>query len=292
MAVYKQNYKRYDGPITDERSRFTVLPRFSFQSVFETRAFTVFYMGCFVPVAAALVIQYLLANLDAVRAVTGGPAPNLNQLIQVDTRFFTYFMHCQQFLTFILAMFVGPGLVSPDLTNGALPMYLSRPFSRQEYVVGKMCVVVTLASLITWIPGLLIFAIQSNLEAGWMASHLRIAVAVFVGSWLWILVVALLSLAISAWVKWRPVAAAVMFGVFFVAAVFGETANGILNLDKSWGLLMDITEVMNMLWSWLFDAVDTYRGLPVWTALISIAVFCAASLFMLWKKIRACEVIR
>jgi ABC-2 type transport system permease protein len=288
MAVYKRNYKRYDGPVTDSRWRFSILPRYSFQGVFASKIFQSFYVICFVPILFALLVMYLRANADILASVGfRGTLP-----FDIDTRFFTILVHCQCFLTFILAMFVGPGLISPDLANNALPLYLSRPFSREEYIIGKLCVIVTLASLITWIPGLLLFFVQSSLQSGWMFENLRIAAAIFAGSWMWILLVSLMSLAVSAWVKWKPVAAAMLFGIFFVAAAFGELSNVILGLTTKWGLLMDITEVMNMIWGWLFDAATEYRTLPVWSGFASLAIFSGVSLALLWKKIRACEVVR
>jgi ABC-2 type transport system permease protein len=237
-----------------------------------------------------LTIIYIRANSSLLSSA--GINLDFRNALSIDTTFFYTLFRAQTFMTFILGMFLGPGLVSPDLINGALPLYLSRPFSRTEYVVGKLCVFATLASLITWVPGEILFFIQSNLEDGWMADHLRIAAAIFIGSWIWILLVGLLSLATSAWVKMKPLAAASMFGVFFVAAAFGELSHGILGRSREWGMLMNITEVMNMIWNWLFQGVTTYRTLPVWTGFAAVGVFYAASLFMLWKKIRACEVVR
>ena len=66
---------------------------------------------------------------------------NFEKLISVTSRLF------------FLAAFVGPGLISPDLSHNGLPLYLARPFSRAEYVLGKMSVLVGLMSLMTWIPG-------------------------------------------------------------------------------------------------------------------------------------------
>ena len=43
-----------------------------------------------------------------------------------------------------------------------MPLYLCRPFSRAEYVLGKMSVLVFLLSLITWVPGLILFVIQAQ----------------------------------------------------------------------------------------------------------------------------------
>ena len=50
----------------------------------------------------------------------------------------------------VLAALVGPSLVAPDLANGALSLYFSRPQSRTEYIVARMLVLVGLLSLITW----------------------------------------------------------------------------------------------------------------------------------------------
>ena len=54
----------------------------------------------------------------------------------------------------ILGPLVGPVLVSPDLVNNALPLYFSRPFSRAEYVLGKVSVLALLLSLVGGVMGL------------------------------------------------------------------------------------------------------------------------------------------
>ena len=75
-------------------------------------------------------------------------------------------------LALFLAAFIGPGQVSPDLANNALSLYLARPFSRVEYVLGKMSVLLMLMSLMTWVPGLLLFALEGYLEGWqWMAGQ-------------------------------------------------------------------------------------------------------------------------
>jgi len=120
-------------------------------------------------------------------------------------------------LALFLAAFIGPGQVSPDLAKQRPLALLARPFSRVEYVLGKLSVLVILMSLMTWVPGLLLFGLEGYLEGfGWMQDNARLAfwpVRPARGSGLrcW----ALLALALSAWVKWKPVAGALMFGVFF-----------------------------------------------------------------------------
>src|SRR5215831_12151804 len=161
MAVYKRNYKRFEGQLTDQFWRFTILPRYSFQTVFESKLLTSFFTFCLLPHLSALVLIYLRYNSGAIRALN---VPTL-QFLNIDGNFFLYIFEIETYFSFLLVTFIGPNLVAPDLANNALPLYLSRPLSRQEYVIGKLSVLVVLTSLITWIPGLLLVAIQTN-EAG------------------------------------------------------------------------------------------------------------------------------
>ena len=49
MAVHKRAYKPYDGPLTSERWRFLVLPRYAIQELLESRVIVVYLVLCFVP---------------------------------------------------------------------------------------------------------------------------------------------------------------------------------------------------------------------------------------------------
>ncbi len=206
-------------------------------------------------------------------------------------------------LALFLAAFVGPGQVSPDLANNALALYLARPFSRTEYVLGKMSVLLILLSLMTWVPGLLLFGLESYLEGwSWAADHARIASGLFFGAWVWILLLALLALALSAWVKWRAAAGTLMFGVFFVASAFGAVINGIERTN--WGHLFNISYLVGSVWVWLFEGNNpTTNGavffraprgetLPLWTSWVALAVLAFVCLYMLARKIRGAEVVR
>lgn len=288
MAVYKQTYRPYDGTLTEPRWRFWVLARYAFEQVFAWRLMLIFFVLCYVPILIGGTFIYLHHNLDALLAFQ---IP-VEEILAGDADFFLVIMGFQSTLAFFMTAVVGPGLVSPDLTNGALPLYLSRPFTRSEYVLGKFAVLATLLSLITWIPGMLLFLMQSALEAGWMMSNLRIATAIVAGSVAWILTISLLALALSAWVKWRPVAGAMLFGIFFAVAAFGGAFNGILRTD--WGLMMMLPVVINAVWQWLFYGVVAARDypLPVWTAFMSLGITCGVSLWMLARKVRAYEVVR
>jgi len=289
MAVYKQTYKPYRGAITGVRWRFAILTRYAFKSAFESRLLTSFYVLCFIPPVVAAGLMYVRYNAEAIAQL----GLNGGDLIPINGLFFNMLFRIQTAMAFMLVTFIGPGLVSPDLANNALSVYLSKPVSRREYVIGKLGVLLILTSLITWIPGLILFALQTDLAGRqWFWDNSRIAVAIFTGAWLWIVTISLLSLAASAWFKWKPLAAASMLGLFLVAAGFGAFANEVLEPERQWGLLLNMSTVIAMIFDWLFEGIRQRGNVPSWTALASLATLCFASLYLLHVKIRACEVVR
>jgi ABC-2 type transport system permease protein len=299
MAVYKKSYRPYEGPLTPGWSRFLILSRYSFEEMRQKRFFGLFLMGAMIwPIICALTI-YLNHNLSTLKILGLEP----EKLIAIDARFFLFYLGLQSQLAFFLTAFVGPGLVSPDLANNALPLYLSRPFTRSEYVLGRISVLLVLLSVFTWVPGLLLFALQSYLEgATWFAGNLRIAGALFAGSWIWILILSLLALAFSAWVKWKPLAGALLFITLFVGAGFANATNQIL--DTRWGHVVNLTHLIGTVWLNLFGEpnrlgagavffrVQPGAEMPLWTAWAALFGFCAVCLHLLSKRIRGMEIVR
>ena len=301
MAVYKKTYRPYEGGLTSSWTRFLVIPRFAFEDMRKSRFLTIFFLASFIyPLIAALFI-YVKHNVSALNLLGVG---NANSLISINTTFFLNFLGWQSMLALFLAAFTGPGQVSPDLANNALSLYLARPFSRVEYVLGKMWILIVLMSLMTWVPGLLLFFLEAYLQDGWswMRDNSSLAWGIFLGSWVWILILALMALALSAWVKWKPAAGALMFGVFFVAAGFGAAINGVQR--TKWGHLFNISALIGSVWVQLFGAdpavnnggaffrMPSDERLPLWCCWGALSAFCLICLYMLARKIRGAEVVR
>ena len=300
MAVYKKTYRPYDGELTSSVSRFLVIPRYAFEEMQKSRFLTIFFLASLIyPLVCALII-YVQHNVSALNLLG---LQNANRLISINVTFFMSLLGWQSMMALFLASFTGPGQVSPDLANNALSLYLARPFSRVEYVLGKMTILIALMSLMTWVPGLLLFSLQGYLEGWqWMKGNARIASGIFFGAWVWILLLALLALALSAWVKWKPAAGALMFGVFFVAAGFGVAINQVQR--TRWGHLFNISELIGSIWVQLFEGpTHTTNGavffrviegeeIALWCCWASLAMLALICLYMLARKIRGAEVVR
>jgi ABC-2 type transport system permease protein len=284
MAVHKRSYRGYSGEITPPWSRFLVVTRYAFRNAFNSKLLTAYYVLCFIfPVACGVAI-YLDHNLRFLAMF------HESELFTVDGDFFLMFLGVQSGLGFILTALIGPGLVSADLANNALPLYFCRPFSRAEYLFGKSAVLIWLLSLITWIPGLVLFVIQASLATpGWTRPNLWMARSIFLGSAIQILLFCLLTLALSAWIKRKLAAGAALLGVFFVGAAFAQAINAVLNTRN--GFLIDISNLIVTVESHLFGERPP-TGLPAeyaWLALLAICTFC---LYLLERKVRAYEVVR
>jgi len=284
MAVYKRGYEPYQGRLTPQRWRFLIIARYAWRRLSDSRWLMVFLAMCYIGPAISAAFIYLPHNA-AVAELLGKV-----HLAKIDPAFFLKLLSVQGQWAFILTGFLGPGLVSPDLVNNALPLYLCRPFSRLEYVIGKMAVLALLISAITWVPGLALFAFQASLEgAGWLVSNWWIAVAIFLGSWIWIVTLCLLALATSAWVKWKIVAGTLIFVVFFVAAGFAEAISATMHTQLAHAL--NLFEVIGTIWRWLFRGAEELR-MPIGLAWAALTAFCAVCYLLLNKKLRAYRVER
>lgn len=285
MAVYRRSYKPYAGALTPAWSRFLVIFRYSRKSLFRSKVQTGLFVVCFFFPIACLMMIYL-AHSAGFLAKIGIPS----QILSIDNNFFFRYMSTQGGLAFLLTAFAGPGLISPDLANGALPLYFCRPFSRAEYVLGKSSVLLILLSAVTWIPGLLLFVMQASLEgATWAWANLWIAGSLILSSLLWISILSLLAMALSAWVKWRVVAGALLLAVMFFGAGFGQAINAVLRTDS--GYFLNLAYLMATVWNSLFRT-DRMQAIPVSQASIALLFYCGVCLWLLLRKVRAYEVIR
>lgn len=285
MAVYRRSYKPYSGTLTAPWSRFLVLFRYSRRTLFRSKFQTGFFVICFFYPLACLVMIYL-ANSASFLATLGVPPA----LISIDNMFFFRFMTVQGVLVFLMTAFAGPGLVSPDLANGALPLYFCRPFSRAEYVLGKSSVLGILLSYITWVPGIVLFTVQATFAgAHWAWDNLWIAGSLLLGSLIWIAILSMLAMALSAWVKWRVVAGALLLAVMFFGAGFAQAVNAVLRIDA--GHFFDVGYLVVSVWMGLFN-VDIDRTISAGQAWIAILVYCSVCLWLLMRKVRAYEVVR
>src|SRR5215208_3340214 len=178
MAVYKRGYTRYTGPLTGRWTRFMVLPRYSWRRLYEQRLVVLLTMVAFVWPLLCAGFVYLTNHAELLQGLDA----EFRVFIQVDGRFFAIFMYVQGACAVFLAALAGPGLLAPDLANNALPLYFSRPLSRWNYALARLTVLVGMLSIVTWIPGVLLFALQAGLaDGGWFLTNWTLGAGMIAG---------------------------------------------------------------------------------------------------------------
>lgn len=284
MAVYERAYKRYTGEITGRSTRFLILPRYLLKDVFASKLLTFFFAFCFAfPLFCAIyiVVVHNAALLEFF--------PNMREALKIDAGSIATFFDVQSILAFFLSMFVGPGLVSRDLANNGLSLYFSRPFLRSEYVLGKASVLALLISAITWVAGFGLVGMMVGFEGWtWLDQQRGALIGYLALCLLWILVLSLLALSVSAWVRWRPVAGFAMMAFLIAGPMFAAIINKLFRTEM--GSYLNFFEMIHVLQvTWIGGQADL--DITPTGAVISIAFFLAFFLYLLHRKIRAYEVV-
>jgi hypothetical protein len=95
-------------------------------------------------------------------------------------------------------------------------------------------------------------------------------------------------MALSAWVKWRIVAGALLLAVMFFGAGFAEAINAVLRTQT--GHYFNLAYLMTVVWNSLFQ-VDTEHAIPVVQAWTALLIYCGICFGLLMRKVRAYEVV-
>lgn len=286
MAVYKRSYRRYAGPVTGPLARFLVLPRYAWRRLYQQRLVLMLTIVAFVwPLLCAGFI-YLTNHAELLQ----GLDRDFKQFIQVDGRFFSIFMYVQAGFAVFLSALAGPGLIAPDLANNALPLYLSRPLTRWTYALARLTVLVGMLSVVTWVPGLILFGLQVGLAGGsWFRANWTLGTGMLIGFLLWLLVLSLVAMASSAYVKWRIVAAAVSLAFFFILTGVAEMIDEVLRVN--WGHIIDPAWAVNQIWCVLLG-VPVLQGPGAGASAIALVVMTLLLVLVIERKLRPVEVVR
>ena len=263
-----------------------VLPRYAWKRLYEQRLVLLLTMVSFVwPLLCAGFI-YLTNHVELLQ----GLDKDFLQFIQVNGRFFSIFMYVQAGFAVFLAALAGPSLIAPDLSNNALPLYFSRPLTRWTYALARLTVIIGMLSVVTWIPGLILFAFQIGLAGGWwFLANWTLGAGVVIGFLLWLLILSLVAMASSAYVKWRVVAGAVSLAFFFILSGVSAMIDAIFRVN--WGHVLDPAWTVNRVWCTLLS-VDPPDGPGLGASLVSLAVFVLLLVLVIERKLRPVEVVR
>jgi ABC-2 type transport system permease protein len=285
MAVYRRGYQRYQGPTCGRWHRFMVMPRFAWRRLFQQRLVILLMIVAMIwPLLCAIFI-YISNHADMLKSF----GPQFQNFIKADGDFFRVFMNVQAVFAVFLASLTGPGLIAPDLANNALPLYFSRPLHRADYMLARIITLLGLLSLITWIPGLALFGLQTGMAGwSWFRENWTIGTSIFAGFALWSLLTCMVALASSAYAKLKVVAGGIVLGFFFVLSGISDIINNVLR--STWGYALNPFWAARRLWCAMLN-VEAAQGPDAPACLCVLIVMILLLGLVLARKLRPVEVI-
>jgi ABC-2 type transport system permease protein len=281
MPIYDQGYRRYEarGPL--RTVRFWPITREALRMLLARRAFLLLLLACFLPLVADVIRVYVVTRF-----------PEAGRILPIDGRMFGEFLGWMWLPALFVSVFGGAGLVANDLRTGAILVYLSRPLTRRDYVLGKLCVLLGLNLSITLVPALLLYLVAIALapeqflkwDLAWIAP--AVALHALVMS----LVLSLVALAVSSLSKSARVAGLGFFGLLFGT----EIIRGVLRAlyDRPESSLLSLQADVRTLGNALFGIQERAFAVAWPYPALVLAAVALACLAVLRARVRAVEIVR
>src|SRR5262245_31713355 len=149
MPIHDQGYRRYGGGKARGQG-WVVIARSGIRSFFGRKAFLGLLLLGWSPFFARAIQIFAAANLPQAAFLALTPETFHDM---VDSGFVNL-------IVFVMAVYVGAGLIANDRRANALQIYLSKPLTRAEYVFGKLAILMLFLLLVTWVPAIVLLFVQ------------------------------------------------------------------------------------------------------------------------------------
>lgn len=280
MPIYEQTYRKHEARAPLRRTRFWPITREALRLILRKRAFLVLIGVSLLPFIVRAVQIYVVTRF-----------PEAGRVLPVDGRLFGEFLNQQVVFTLVLSVFGGAGLIASDLRSGAILVYLSRPVTRRDYVLGKLGVLLALNLGVTLVPALALYGIGAAVAP---AEYMRwdrawIGPAILLHATLIASVVSLVALAVSALSRSARIA-----GLAFVGLFVGlEVARGVLGAmtRRPEAHVLSLQHDLRVVGNRLFGIVDRMVSVPTIYPVLVLAAVLALCLAILRSRVRAVEIV-
>ena len=277
MPIHDQGYRRYAGGRAPHGRAWWVISRTHLLASLRYRPFLLLLLFAWSPFVVRAVQFYLASSFQQV------------SMLAPSAQTFREFLDQQALFVFLVTIALG-GAIADDRRANALQLYLSRPLTRAEYIVGRLVPALICLLGITWAPAMLLLVLQVAFSGSF--SFLRDNVFLVPAITLVSLVQALLSgitiLALSSLSKSRRFVSVMYAGIIFFTTAMYQVLRQITG-SRAWAAISpgDMLDV-------IADAVFRIRSqppVPVFAAVLVIAGLIALSVWILERRIRAVEIV-
>jgi ABC-2 type transport system permease protein len=276
--IHDQGYRRYRGLKARTGTGWIVITRAGIRNQFGKRAFLGLLLLSWLPFFVRAVQIYAAANLPQA------------QFLALTGETFRQFLDQQQIFVFFVTVYVGAGLIANDRRANALQIYLSKPLTRAEYILGKLAILMFFLLLVTWVPAIVLLIVQISFAGNFtfLKNNLYLFPAITVFSFIMVTMVAAAMLALSSLSKSsRYVAILYSAVIFFTQAIYGVLSVVTRSTQLSWiSFPANLAQVGDV----IFRLPPKYAT-PWPVSLLMILGLIAVSGLILERRVRGIEVV-
>jgi len=278
VPIHDQGYRHYEGRRAPHGGAWWIIARSHMATLLQYRWFQILLLVSFAPfVVRAVQIYFASTNAQVAEFLATTP----------DT--FRDFLS-QQRLSVFLVVIMQSGLIADDRRTNALQLYLSKPLTRVEYVLGKLVPPLAFVLGVTWLPAVLLLILQIVFSGSltFLRANLFLLPAITLFSLAQALLSACAILALSSLSKSRRFVAVMYAGIIFFTAAMYQVLRGI-TASRTWAVISP-GEMLDV----IANAIFRGRGepaVPVYVAVIVLLVIVGVAMVILERRIRAVEVV-
>lgn len=149
------SYRNYDGPLEPPVNRWWAIALMSMRMSKAKKGFWTWSILSTFWYLILLAVFYFVDAGSAASAAVGQQNPFFKNLVWKD-QFLNAFSTAQLFM-FILALLLGAGTIANDNRANALLVYLSKPCSKLDYVIGKWLGIFLMITFVSAVPTLVFY---------------------------------------------------------------------------------------------------------------------------------------
>jgi ABC-2 type transport system permease protein len=172
MPIFDQGYQHWTGTLSGHTWRWLTITRQGIQVGMKSIVLRLLIIFGWMPAALLVAILCMWGLLENKSPLVSSLMSILSAFfppefmqdprhyrVAVWTICFSRFLTGQLYVSMVVILLVGPGLISQDLRFNALPLYFSRPLRRIDYFIGKLGVIAYFLGLVIILPSLLAYVL-------------------------------------------------------------------------------------------------------------------------------------
>lgn len=278
MPIHDQSYRRYGGQRGDLRRVWSVIARAGIEQFLKRRLFLGLLLASWIPFVVRAAQAYFSTTFGQVEALA----------ISAET--YRTFLDQQNIFVFFVTVYVGAGLIANDRRANALQIYLSKPLTRAEYILGKFAILFAFLVLVTWLPAVLLLLLQGAFAGSFtfLRQNLHLVPAITLFSLVQVLVATLAMLALSSMSNSSRFVGVMYAGiVLFTDAMFAALRGILGSSGLSW---ISVPATLAQVGDAIFRTKLRYDT-PLAVSMVVLLAVVVLSISVLERKVRGVEVV-